>query len=101
MLAFALQIPSSMNTNQPFETVNLNDLSSVIGGANGDSPSSACDYLVDNLKTTIHDSYPKDSHDYAQKRMDSFRPALSAMRETCLQRQLSDGDAPTRMPGRD
>jgi hypothetical protein len=92
-VASPLQLTAVTMTTQPFEIVDVTELAAVTGGQ---SANDACNGLVENLKGAIHDSYPHDSHDYAAKRMASFSPALAAAKETCLQRQRTDGDLPTK-----
>ena len=82
---------------EPFAILNVTDLASVTGG-NAAEGQAACTNLVENLKTTISVNYPNDDHAYAQKRMNSFGPALDAAKQNCLRRERADGDMP-KLPG--
>lgn len=67
-------------------------LAAVTGGAG------SCGDLVEDMKGVIHDSYAKDDHAYAQRRMDSFGPGLDAIRRNCENLQRTNGDAPVDRP---
>jgi hypothetical protein len=77
-----------MNT---LTTIDFHALAAVTGGADA-----GCTNLVEKMKGLIHDSYGHDDHAYAQRRMDSYGPALDMVRGVCERRKAADGDAPNR-----